>query len=194
VALATGRRLGRYEVLAPLGVGGMGEVYRARDARLGRDVALKVLPTACATDPERLRRFEQEARSVGALDHPNTLTVHDVGVEDGTPYIVMELLEGETLRQALGRGGLSARRAVEVGADPALGLAAAHAKGVVHRDVKPENVFLTRDGRVKVLDFGLAKLQAEGERPRAVRVRTGPVSTVLIVITQLGALMNVDEP
>jgi serine/threonine protein kinase len=161
VALSPGQRLGRYDVLAPLGAGGMGEVYRARDGKLGRDVALKVLPAAYASDLERLKRFEQEARSIAALDHPNVLTVHDAGVEGGAPYMVTELLEGETLRAVLERGAVSPGRALELGAEVALGLAAAHAKGILHRDIKPENVFLTRDGRVKVLDFGLAKLRAE---------------------------------
>jgi tetratricopeptide (TPR) repeat protein len=153
-----GSRLGPYEVIAPLGAGGMGVVYRGRDSRLGRDVAIKVLPSELAADPDRLRRFEQEARAASALDHPNILTVHDVGSFEGQPYLVTELLEGETLRGRLEGGALPVRKAVEIAVQVAQGLAAAHAKGIVHRDVKPENLFLTADGRVKILDFGLAKL------------------------------------
>jgi Tol biopolymer transport system component len=157
VALAAGTRLGPYEILAPLGAGGMGEVYRARDARLGREVAVKVIPEAVAGDAERMRRFESEARTAGALAHPNLLAVHDVGTHEGRPYIVFELLEGRTLREVLGGEGLPPRKAVETAVQVAQGLAAAHDKGIVHRDLKPENLFVTRDGRVKVLDFGLAK-------------------------------------
>jgi eukaryotic-like serine/threonine-protein kinase len=154
--LAAGTRLGPYEVLSHVGSGGMGEVYRARDQRLGRLVAVKVLPASLADDPQRARRFEQEARAAGALAHPNILTVFDVGTSDGTPYLVTELLEGETLRQRLAAGVLDARGAIRCAAQVADGLAAAHAKGIVHRDLKPENVFVTREGQVKILDFGLA--------------------------------------
>jgi serine/threonine protein kinase len=157
-ALAPGARLGPYEVLAPIGAGGMGEVYRARDARLGRDVAIKVIAFDASSDPERLRRFEQEARTVAALNHPSILSVYDVGTEVGAPYVVFELLEGESLRQRLGREAVAARRAVDWAAQIGRGLAAAHDRGIVHRDLKPENLFLTKDGRVKILDFGLAKL------------------------------------
>jgi len=160
--LAAGARLGPYELLSPLGAGGMGEVYRARDPRLGREVAVKVLPAAVSADPERLRRFEQEARAASALNHPNILTVHDLGAQDGTAYLVTEVLEGETLRERLAGGALPPRRAVEIAVQVARGLAAAHERGIVHRDLKPENLFLTRDGRVKILDFGLAKLQPRG--------------------------------
>ncbi len=153
-----GRELGHYQIVAFLAAGGMGEVYRARDSRIGRDVAVKVLPPGLATDPERLRRFEQEARATGALNHPNILTIYDVGVDDGAPYVVYELLEGETLRDRLGGGALSRRKALEYARQIATGLAAAHARGITHRDLKPENLFLTRDGRIKILDFGLAKL------------------------------------
>src|SRR5664280_2248164 len=155
--LSVGTKLGPYEVLAPVGEGGMGEVYRARDARLNRSVAIKVLPSAIASDPDRMRRFEQEARSIAALNHPNILAIHDVGVQDGTSYLVMEMLEGETLRERLDRGPLPVRKAVEIGTQIAYGLAAAHERGIVHRDLKPENIFLTNDGHVKLLDFGLAK-------------------------------------
>jgi serine/threonine protein kinase len=163
VTLTSGSKLGPYEILAPLGAGGMGEVYRARDVRLNRDVAIKVLPAAFVRDAERLRRFQQEAQAVAALNHPNILAVHDFGEHDGSPYLVTELLEGETLREKLRPGALPVRKATEYGAQVARGLAAAHEKGIVHRDLKPENVFVTRDGRVKILDFGLAKLiQPEG--------------------------------
>jgi Tol biopolymer transport system component len=158
-SLSPGSRLGAYEVLAPLGAGGMGEVYRARDSRLGRDVALKVVRGEAVRDEGALRRFEREAQAEAALSHPNILALHDVGDENGRVYAVMELLEGETLRTRLDRGPLVWRKAVEIAGAIADGLAAAHGKGVVHRDLKPANVFLTADGRVKVLDFGLAKLR-----------------------------------
>jgi Tol biopolymer transport system component len=153
-----GQRLDRYEIVAPLGTGGMGEVYRARDVRLAREVAVKVLPASLASDPDRLRRFEREARATGSLDHPNVLVVHDVGTDAETPYLVTELLEGETLRERMEAGPVPSRRALEIAAAVARGLAAAHQKGIVHRDLKPDNVFLTGDGRVKILDFGLAKI------------------------------------
>ena len=156
-----GRMLGHYEIVAFLGAGGMGEVYRARDSRIGRDVAIKVLPPGIAAHSERLRLFEQEARAAGAINHPNILTIYDVGVQDGAPYVVYELLEGETLRDTLRKGALSRRKALEYARQIANGLAAAHDKGIVHRDLKPENLFLTRDGRVKILDFGLAKLTGQ---------------------------------
>jgi len=156
--LTPGAKLGPYEILSPLGAGGMGEVYRARDTRLDRDVAIKVLPGSFASDADRLRRFEQEARTVAALNHPNILGVYDIGQHQGSPYMVCELLDGETLREKMQEGPMPQRRAMEYAAQIAEGLAAAHDKGVVHRDLKPENVFVTKDGRVKVLDFGLAKL------------------------------------
>jgi eukaryotic-like serine/threonine-protein kinase len=156
--LASGTKLGPYEIQSPLGAGGMGEVYRARDSRLDRVVAVKVLPPSFATDPDRLHRFEREARSVAALSHPNILAVHDIGTHDGTPYMVTELLEGETLRERLQGGSISTRKAIEIGIQIAHGLAAAYDKGIIHRDLKPENIFLTKDGRVKILDFGLAKV------------------------------------
>jgi serine/threonine protein kinase/Tol biopolymer transport system component len=160
--LKAGARLGPYEVLAPLGAGGMGEVYVARDTRLKRKVALKVLPEVFARDSERVRRFEREARTAGSLDHPNLLAVHDVGQHDGSPYLVAELLEGQTLRERIHGRPLPQRKALHYAVQIARGLAAAHDKGVVHRDLKPENLFVTKDGRVKILDFGLAKL-VEGE-------------------------------
>jgi eukaryotic-like serine/threonine-protein kinase len=151
-------RLGPYEIVAPLGAGGMSEVYRARDTRLERQVAVKVLPPPFAHDPERRARFEREAKAVAALSHPNILAIHDCGTEHGVAYAVMELLEGETLRRRLAHGAVPWRKAVEIAAAIADGLAAAHARGIVHRDLKPDNLFLTSDGRVKILDFGLARL------------------------------------
>ena len=158
MAIPPGTPLGPYEVGAPLGAGGMGEVYRARDPRLGRDVAIKVLPPSFAADQDRLRRFQLEAQAASALNHPGILTVHDLGVHDGAPYVVFELLDGQTLRERLGVGPLPIRKTLDYAAQLARGLAAAHEKGIVHRDLKPENVFVTTDGRLKILDFGLAKL------------------------------------
>src|SRR6266849_4216803 len=157
--LSPGCRLGPYEIVACLGKGGMGEVYRAHDSRLGREVAIKVLPEASTTDPDRLRRFELEAKAVGALSHPNLLAVFDTGRHEGAPFVVFELLEGETLRARLGGTALPPAEALDYALQIARGLAAAHDKGVVHRDLKPDNLFVTRDGRVKILDFGLAKLR-----------------------------------
>jgi len=155
--LSPGTKLGPYEILAPLGAGGMGEVYRARDTKLGRDVAIKVLPAELASNPEALSRFEREARAVAALSHPNILAIYDSGKHGETAYAVMELLEGETLRARLEHGALGARKAVELAVQIAEGLAAAHEKGIIHRDLKPENIFVTGEGRAKLLDFGLAK-------------------------------------
>src|SRR2546425_2829945 len=163
MSLSAGTKLGPYEILSPLGAGGMGEVYRARDTRLGRDVAVKVLPSFFSADTDRLRRFEQEACAAGALNHPNILVVHDIGMHDGSPYVVSELLEGETLRRRMGGTALPQRKAIDYGLQVAHGLAAAHEKGIVHRDLKPENIFITNDGRVKILDFGLAKLTGAGD-------------------------------
>ena len=164
MSLSSGYRLGPYEIEAPIGAGGMGEVYRARDTRLRREVAVKVLPGSFSQDPDRLRRFEQEARAASALNHPGILTIHDFGEHEGSPYVVSELLEGEDLRQRMAGAPLSVRKALDYAAQIARGLAAAHERGIVHRDLKPENLFVTRDGRVKILDFGLAKL-TEPERP-----------------------------
>ena len=172
--LASGTRLGPYEVLGPLGAGGMGEVYLARDGRLGREVAVKVLPEHLTADPGALARFEQEARAVAALSHPNIRGIHDVGREGEVVYAVMELLDGESVRVRLQRGVLAPRKAAEIAAAIARGLSAAHEKGIVHRDVKPENVFVTKDGRVKVLDFGLARRSVAAS---AGDLETGAVAT-----------------
>ena len=158
MALSSGTKLGPYDIQSLLGSGGMGEVYRARDARLDRVVAIKILPSSFSADAERLQRFVQEARSAAALNHPNILSIFDIGEERGAPYIVSELLEGQTLRERIRSAPLSSRKAIEYGLQVARGLAAAHEKGIVHRDLKPENLFVTNDDRVKILDFGLAKL------------------------------------
>ena len=152
-------KLGPYEIVAPLGAGGMGEVYRARDAKLGRDVAVKVLPEAVAADAGRRQRFEQEARSASALNHPNILTIYDIDAADGRTYIAMELIEGRTLRELVASGEpLPTRKLLDVATQTAEGLAKAHSAGIVHRDLKPENLMVSKDGFVKILDFGLAKL------------------------------------
>src|SRR5208282_3486339 len=156
--LTSGTKLGPYEIVSLLGAGGMGEVYRARDSRLKREVAIKVLPQALSLDTDRLRRFEQEALATAALNHPNILAVFDIGTHEGAPYVVSELLEGETLRERLRSGAIAVRKTLDYALQIAHGLGAAHEKGIIHRDLKPENIFLTKDGRVKILDFGLAKL------------------------------------
>ncbi len=161
MTIVAGSRLGVYEISALLGAGGMGEVYRAKDTRLDREVAIKVLPADFATDADRLRRFEQEARATSALNHPNILTVYDIGTHEGQPYIVAELLEGEELRAQMEDGAIAPKKAIEYAQQIASGLAAAHAKGITHRDLKPENLFVTKDERVKILDFGLAKLRPQ---------------------------------
>src|SRR5688572_18890646 len=154
---AAGSKVGPYEVLGLLGEGGMGQVYRGRDPRLGRDIAIKVLAQDALQDAEATGRLEREARAIAALSHPNIVAVHDVGREDGSFYLVTELLEGKTLRDTMQAPPMNWRRAVEIGAEVAEGLAAAHAKSIVHRDLKPENIFITEGGRVKILDFGLAQ-------------------------------------
>ena len=154
-----GRTLGHYRIVEKIGEGGMGEVYRAHDERLDRDVAVKVLPVSVVQDPDRIARFEREAKAVAQLAHPNILEIWDFGSEDGVAYAVMELLEGESLRELVSKGGITTGKAVEYARAIADGLAAAHDKGIIHRDLKPENVFLTKDGRIKILDFGLAKLK-----------------------------------
>jgi eukaryotic-like serine/threonine-protein kinase len=182
--IAPGTKLGRYEIRSQVGAGGMGEVYEARDPRIGRKVAVKVLNAYLSADEEKLRRFEVEAQTAGALNHPNILAVYDVGTHNGAPYVVSELLEGETLRDKLVSESISLRKAIEYAGQIARGLAAAHAHGVIHRDLKPENIFITRGGRVKILDFGLAKLietvSVVGTQTdvQTVRVQTDP-GTVL---------------
>jgi serine/threonine protein kinase len=177
-----GRRLGPYELLSLLGTGAMGEVYRARDSRLDRDVAIKVLPEHLADSPEALTRFQREVKAVAALSHPNILAIHDIGMEQGVCFAVTELLEGETLGSCLAVSALPWRRAVEIAASIANGLAAAHAKAIIHRDLKPENVFLTKDGRVKILDFGIARVKPV--------VSAGGLSIASTVITRPGMLIG----
>jgi serine/threonine protein kinase len=165
VPIAAGTKLGRYEIRSKIGEGGMGEVYRARDTEIGRDVAVKVLPSTFSADKDRLNRFQQEACAAGALNHPNILILHDIGAHNGSPYVVSELLEGETLRKRIAGTPLAQRRAIDYALQIANGLAAAHEKGIIHRDLKPDNIFITNDGRLKILDFGLAKLtQGDGNQ------------------------------
>jgi Tol biopolymer transport system component len=183
--LAVGSRLGLYEIAAPLGAGGMGEVYRARDPRLERDVAIKILPPTLA-DPMALARFEREAKAVASLSHPNILAIHDFGSQGATAYAVMELLEGETLRERLAAGELPVRKTVEIALQIAQGLAAAHEKGIVHRDLKPDNVFITPNGRVKILDFGLAKVVSPGPEAAETIAATKDATTPGMVVGTLG--------
>ena len=180
-----GRTISHYEIIGKLGAGGMGEVYRAKDSRLDREVAIKVLPPEFAKDADRLRRFELEARATSALNHPNILTVYDIGTHEVSPYLVAELLEGEELRDQLIRGALTLRNAIDYAQQITSGLAAAHAKGIVHRDLKPENVFITSDGRVKILDFGLAKL-----RPQTAAASSGSEVQTQKAITDPGSVMG----
>jgi eukaryotic-like serine/threonine-protein kinase len=184
VQLEKGIRLGDYEIQSLLGAGGMGEVYRARDLRLRRDVAIKVLPSFYASDRERLRRFEQEAQAAAALNHPNILAVFQMGTYEGAPYLVSELLDGDTLRGQISRGAMAARKAIEYCVQIAHGLASAHEKGIVHRDLKPENLFATKDGRIKILDFGLAKLK----QPEPVHQHSAP--TLGRAVTEPGMVMG----
>ena len=192
MALTPGTKLGPYEIQSPLGAGGMGEVYRARDTRLGREVAVKILPESFAGDSERLLRFEQEARAVAALNHPNILAIHDIGEQGGVPYIVSELLEGESLRVVLDRGALPLRKTVEYGVQIAHGLAAAHEKGIIHRDLKPENIFLTKDGRAKILDFGLAKV-AQSPRQSSNELTRTAMNTVAGVVMGTASYMAPEQ-
>ena len=187
MALSPGTKLGPYEILSTVGAGGMGEVYRAKDPRLKREVAIKVLPSSFSQDADRLRRFEQEAQAAGALNHPNITAVYELGSHDGSPYIVTELLEGETLRGRLSGGALPVRKATDYAIQTVKGLAAAHEKGIVHRDLKPENLFLTNDGRIKILDFGLAKLtQAEGAAGPQTNLPTAAGTEPGVVMGTLG--------
>jgi eukaryotic-like serine/threonine-protein kinase len=183
--LTSGTKLGPYEIVSLLGAGGMGEVYRARDSRLRREVAIKVLPQALSLDADRMRRFEQEALATAALNHPNILAVFDIGTSDGSPYVVSELLEGETLRDRLRSGSIATRKALDYAMQTAQGLAAAHEKGIIHRDLKPENLFLTKDGRLKILDFGLAKLTQvdPGSNPSMATVTHGATEAGMVMGT-----------
>jgi hypothetical protein len=183
MSVLIGSRLGPYEIVGAIGSGGMGHVYRARDERLGRDVAIKVLPDGVIADPDALRRFEREARAVAALNHPNILAIHDIGNEDGIVYLVTELLEGATLREQLATGPLPPRRALDYAIQMARGLGAAHERGIVHRDIKPDNLFITRDGRLKILDFGVAQI----ERPAAT---TRATTDATFVVTQPGMIIG----
>src|SRR5215469_6116727 len=178
-SIKPGTRVEDYEILKLIGTGGMGEVYEARDVRLSRNVAIKVLPSFLTNNIDRLRRFEQEARAAAALNHPNIVAVYQMGSYEGAPYLVSELLEGDTLRELMKRGPLPWRAAVEYGLQIARGLAAAHSKGITHRDLKPENLFLTNDGHVKILDFGLAKLSDS-------RSHEGPATEAGLVMGTVG--------
>src|SRR6185295_11460037 len=170
MALSPNTTLAHYRIVSKIGAGGMGEVYRARDTRLDREVAIKLLPAEVSSDSDRLQRFEQEARATSALNHPNILTVYDIGTNEGSPYIVAELLEGEELRDRLNAGQIPLRKAIDYARQIVNGLSAAHEKGIVHRDLKPENLLVTNDDRVKILDFGLASM-----------VRGSPVAGVDVV-------------
>jgi serine/threonine protein kinase/Tol biopolymer transport system component len=180
MTLASGTKVGQYEIISPLGAGSMGEVYRARDLQLNREVAIKILPSFVKTDPDRLARFEIEAKAAGALNHPNILSVYQMGTHDGAPYLVCELLEGKTLAESLRRGPLPIRQAIQFGVQIAHGLSAAHEKGIVHRDLKPENLFVTKDGRIKILDFGLAKVIPPKEG----------ISNLASTVTRIGVAMG----
>jgi eukaryotic-like serine/threonine-protein kinase len=184
--LTPGALLDGYEILDLIGAGGMGEVYRARDPILRREVAIKVLPVFVSQQPDRLRRFEQEAQAAAALNHPNILAIHRFGVFEGSPYLVSELLEGNTLRQILEHGPLAVRKAIDYGVQIARGVAAAHEKGIVHRDLKPENLFVTKDGRIKILDFGLAKLTQAQSEPQS----GSDAPTATHHATELGLVMG----
>ncbi len=178
-----GRVIGHYRVVEKIGAGAMGEVFRARDERLDREVALKLIRPASSTNPDHLRRFELEARAAAALNHPNIVAVYDIGVDEGTPYIVCELLEGMTLRKRLSQGTLPVALAVEYSLQIVQGLIAAHQRRIIHRDLKPENLFVTTDGRIKILDFGVAKLQSATEE-------SGRTVEELTTITKSGMVLG----
>jgi eukaryotic-like serine/threonine-protein kinase len=186
MALPSGTKLGHYEIVAPLGAGGMGEVYRARDNKLDRAVAIKVLTAQVSGDPERLRRFEQEARAASALNHPNIITIYDVGQQDGTSYLAMEFIEGKTLREVMESGPVAQKKALYIASQIAEGLAKAHAAGIVHRDLKPENVMLTTDGLAKILDFGLAKLAGSSQPPEITATVLTPATVPGLVMGTVG--------
>src|SRR5258708_24718305 len=183
---AADTQLGPYKIISLIGAGGMGEVYRALDPRLLRDVALKVLQESLTADADRLRRFEQEARAVAALSHPNIVSVYDVGVAENVHYIVTELIEGDTLRQRIPPQGIPTRKAIELAVQFANGLAAAHDQGIAHRDLKPENMVVTKDGRLKILDFGLAKLRRSHAQTETVDGVTAAETNVGVVLGTAG--------
>lgn len=189
MSLPSGTKLGPYEILGVLGAGGMGEVYRARDSRLGRTVAIKILPPESLEKPERVARFEQEARAASARNHPNILTIYDIGQSGETRYIAMEFVEGETVRHLLRTGPLPVKKALDVAAQTAAALAAAHAAGIVHRDIKPENIMVRPDGYVKVLDFGLAKL-AEPPLSASLSDPSAPTATAVLAMTEPGRILG----
>src|ERR1700736_4084786 len=189
MSLTSGTKISHYEILSSLGAGSMGEVYRARDSRLDRDVAIKVLPQLVSSDPQRLRRFEVEAKAAAALNHPNILAVYQMGTYQGVPYMVSELLEGKTLTEALRRGPLPLRKIIDYGVQIAHGLAAAHEKGIVHRDLKPDNLFVTKEGRVKILDFGLAKV-AQPRDASGVEATIAGVEATMPYGTEPGLVMG----
>ena len=174
-----GTSVGPYEIIDAIGRGGMGEVYRARDTRLHRQVAIKILPSGGATDPQFRERFDREARAVAALSHPNIVAIYDVGTHDGAPYAAIELLEGDTLRSRIGTSPLPLRIVLDYGVQIARGLAAAHGRGIVHRDLKPDNIFVTRDGQVKILDFGMATEPVTATADEITRVGQTEIGTVL---------------
>ena len=176
--------IAQYTIVSKIGEGGMGEVWRARDPKLGRDVAIKVLPASLSENEDRLRRFEQEAQAAGALNHPNILVIHHIGTHEGAPYIVSELLEGEELRERLDEGSIPLRKTIDYAQQIVSGLSAAHERGIVHRDLKPENLFITKDDRVKILDFGIAKLSVPGA------VATGSEDATRKVLTNPGVVMG----
>lgn len=182
-----GSSIGHYRIVSKIGAGGMGEVYKAHDSRLDREVAIKVLPSEMSSDEDRLRRFEQEAKATSALNHPNILTVYDIGEHDGSPFIVAELLEGEELRERLDEGSIPLRKVTEYAQQIVSGLSAAHEKGIVHRDLKPENLFITKDDRVKILDFGLAKLS---EPPASAGGTSGNEDATRKALTNPGVVMG----
>jgi serine/threonine protein kinase len=192
-----GQMLSHYRIVEKIGAGGMGDVYKAHDSRLDRHVAIKVLREELASDPERLKRFEQEARAASALDHPNIITIHDIAESDGVHYIVMQYVEGQTLRELLAEGPLSLEKLLDMAKQIAEGLAKAHEAGILHRDLKPDNLMITDDGRVKILDFGLAKLmsQPSADSEAATRTKEGTVAgTVMGTVSYMSPEQALGEP
>src|SRR5258706_10451319 len=193
MSLSPGSRLGPYEIVSPLGAGGMGEVYRARDTRLGREVAVKVLASAIASDPDHLRRFEQEARAASALSDSHIVSIFDVGEHEGIHYFASELVEGGDLREKLGSEGLPLKKAVEIAEKIASGLASAHEKGIIHRDLKPENILLTKSGEPKIADFGLAKLIESSESSLSQMPTANRVETTEVVVVETVSYMPPEQ-